>query len=108
MVNALCLRFGFALIALGAMLGLVPGFTGEVGSFGGGLSCGSPFIVSDDLTGAGIDACETGGLSDRRAWALGTLAAGVVLLFAGAAKPASGSKSAAAAPDSEQVSDGWS
>lgn len=77
MVDQISLRLGIALIVLGAVLGFVPAFGGVDGSG----NCGSPFIANDDLDESSRDGCEVvGGLADRRAWALGFGAAGVVLV----------------------------
>jgi hypothetical protein len=104
MVNVISVRVGIATILMGIMLGLVPGYTADLGEYGDGVSCGSPFFVSDDLTGSGLDACEgAGGLSTRRAWALALIVGGIVLVGAVAVNDirSGGSPRFGTAPDND-------
>jgi hypothetical protein len=88
MINAICIRLGGAVLVMGVILGFVPGYTTDTPYFSEkSISCGSPFMVSDDLSDEGLQECETdGGLSTRRAWALALIGAGIVLISSAAAR----------------------
>ncbi len=74
---------GIALVAFGLVVGFMPVTVGDTSGLGGeGTECGSAFIVNSELTDVGHEVCElSGGAANRRNYALGAIAAGIVLVL---------------------------
>lgn len=83
-MRALLITVGFALIAMGLVLGFIPVTIGDR-DVGDGFACGSAFFVnSEGLTDTGHETCEIdGGAAGRRIWAFALFAAGVVFIAGG-------------------------
>lgn len=101
------LATSLALLLLGLSLGFMPQTGPGDGAFGGGsVDCGSPFVVDGGLTDFGRGACESEGLAERRAWAVGWILASIAIGWTGLQLGQDAKKSPALDPDGGTGEDG--